>query len=137
MDSGGVLAALDREQEDSELFQYALANADGPFLISPFVVSELDHMIFDRYGREEQLFFLGEIERGAYHLERFSREDVARARSLCARYADLRGFDLGDASNVVLAERYDALDILTTDTTDFRAVTASKGRYFRILPYDL
>jgi hypothetical protein len=37
----------------------------------------------------------------------------------------------------VLAERYDAFDILTTDQRDFREITASRSRHFRILPYDL
>lgn len=100
------------------------------------MVSELDHIIFDRYGRQQQLFFLGEVERGAYRLERFSTQDLARARSLHTQYADLKGLDLGDASNVVLAERYDSFDILTTDQRDFRVVAGAGGRHFRILPYD-
>lgn len=136
MDSGGVLAAMDRDQREYGLFREAMENSSGPLIISPFVVAELDHLVFDRYGRAEQLFFLGEVERGAYRLEPFSTRDLARARELCAQYADLKGFDLGDASNVVLAERYDAFDILTTDQRDFRAVAGEGGRYFRIIPYD-
>lgn len=137
VDSGGVLAAMDRNQREYAIFREAMENASGPLIISPFVVAELDHLIFDRYGRTQQLFFLEEVERGAYRLERFSTQDLARARALCTQYADLKGFDLGDASNVVLAERYDCFDILTTDQRDFRTVAGEGGRYFRILPYDL
>jgi predicted nucleic acid-binding protein len=45
--------------------------------------------------------------------------------------------EIADASNVVLAARYDTTDILTTDRWDFREVELPGGRYFRILPYDL
>jgi hypothetical protein len=38
---------------------------------------------------------------------------------------------------VVLAERYDTRDILTTDQRDFRRIKLPGGRHFRILPYDL
>lgn len=136
VDSGGVLAALDRRQEEYGVFREALEKASGPLIISPFVVAELDHLIFDRYGRRQQLFFLGEVERGAYRLERFSTQDIGCARALCTQYADLKGFGVADASNVVLAERYDAFDILTTDQRDFRVVAGSGDRRFRILPYD-
>ena len=49
----------------------------------------------------------------------------------------LPGFGIADASNVVLAERYGAVDILTTDQRDFRQIKLSGGRFFRVLPYDL
>jgi predicted nucleic acid-binding protein len=137
VDSGGLLSVFDDRQEDHELFLRAVQVARGPLVISPFVVAELDHLIFDRYGRQQELLFLGELGRGAYRVERFSNDDVARARALCAQYADLKGFGLADASNVVLAERYDTLDLLTTDTRDFRAVLGPRGRPFRIHPYDL
>ncbi len=76
-----------------------------------------------------------EIE-NSYVIEPSSNEDLARARTLLARYADLMGFGLADASCVVLAERHDCFDILTTDQRDFRAVAGFRGRHFRILPYD-
>ncbi len=70
-------------------------------------------------------------------MEALSNADFARVRALCSRYADLTSFDVTDATNVVLAERYNSFDILTTDTRDFRNVMGSRGRTFRILPYDL
>ena len=128
---------LDGSEEDHELFLEAVRSYRGLRVISPLVVAELDHLILDRFGRTQELLFLREIERGAYQVERLTNADFARARTLCSRYADLTSFDVTDASNVVLAERHDSFDILTTDTRDFRAVMGSKGRYFRILPYDL
>ena len=51
------------------------------------------------------------------------------------RHADL-GIGLADASNVVLANRHGALDILTLDERHFRVLRGPQGRPFRLLPAD-
>lgn len=136
LDSGGLLVALDPAQEDHGTFADALTSHRGPRVISPFVVAELDYMIGRDYGEEARLAFLDEVDRGAYRLEAFGATDFSRARKLTGAYPHLPGFGIADASNVVLAERYDTRDILTTDQRDFREIELPGGRYFRILPYD-
>jgi predicted nucleic acid-binding protein len=136
LDSGGLLAALDPNQNLHREFREALEEAREPRIISPFVVAELDYMISRDYGRDGQIAFHEEVDRGAYRLETFAAEDFSRARSLIEAYTYLPGFGIADASCVVLAERYEAFDILTTDQRDFREVAGSRGRRFRILPYD-
>jgi uncharacterized protein len=136
VDAGGLISVLGKDQEDHEKFVEALTIHRGPLVVSPLVVAEVDHLILSRLGRLAELAFIDELVR-TYQVEDFSNADIARARELCARYADLLTFDLSDASCVVLAERYDSFEILTTDTKDFRNVAGSRGRYFRILPYDL
>jgi uncharacterized protein len=135
LDSGGLIVALDPNQNDHEAFAQTLTSHRGPLVISPFVVAELDYMLLRRYGKQDQLAFLDEVNRGAYLLESFKAEDFARARKLLDDY--LPDFGISDASNVVLAERYGARDILTTAQRDFRRIKALDGGYFRILPYDL
>jgi predicted nucleic acid-binding protein len=44
--------------------------------------------------------------------------------------------DLADASNVVLANRHDTLDMLTLDERHFRILRGPGGRPFRVLPAD-
>lgn len=135
VDAGGLLSVFDGDQLDHELFLEAVQMAREPLIVSPLVLAELDHFILDRLGRKAQLAALEEIE-AAYEIDRITNKDLARARALCARYADLTTFDLTDASCVVLAERYECFDILTTDQRDFRAVAGRNGQYFRIVPYD-
>lgn len=135
VDTGGLLSVLDGNQDDHEDFLDTVNTYPGPRVISPLVVAELDHLILDRYGRDQQLSALEEIE-AAYRIEPFTSADLRRARELCSRYADLTSFDLADASCVLLAEHYDSFDILSTDQRDFRAVVGSGGRTFRIFPYD-
>ncbi|CAN5274419.1 hypothetical protein BH18ACT10_BH18ACT10_17190 [soil metagenome] len=136
VDAGGLLSIFDSAQDDHELFLEAVRAASEPLVVSPIVLAELDHFIPDRLGRRQEIAAIEEIE-AAYQVERIEDEDLARARTLLTRYADLTTFDLADASCVVLAERHDCFDILTTDQRDFRAVTGRDGQYFRILPYDL
>jgi len=137
LDSGGLLVAIDPDQKDHAAFANALASHRGPLVISPFVVAELDYMIGRDYGDESRLAFLEEVDRGAYRLEPFGAADFSRARELTGAYPHLPGFGIADASNVVLAERYGAVDILITDQRDFRQIKLPGGRFFRVLPYDL
>jgi predicted nucleic acid-binding protein len=104
-------------------------------LLSPFVLAELDYLLARRFTRREEIALLGEVSRGAYRLEPFSADDVAEAVSVIERYADL-GPSLADASNVVLANRYDALDVLTLDERHFRVLRGPRDRPFRLLPAD-
>lgn len=108
---------------------------DGPFLLSPFVLAELDYMLGSRHGQAQQLALLAEVADGAYELAPFGREDVAAARGVVERYGDLR-VGLADASLVVLAERHGTADVLTFDHRHFRAMSGPGGRPFRVLPDD-
>lgn len=137
LDSSGLLAAIDAEQEDHAAAMEALAKASGPLLLSPFVLAELDYMILSRYGREEEFALLGEVAHGAYELERFSASDVAEARAVMERYAGFGDVGLADASNVVLARRYGTLDLLTLDERHFRTLRGPQDLPFRLLPADL
>lgn len=135
LDTSGLLAAIDTAQNHHVPTREALETADAPLLISPFVLAELDYLLATKVGNREQLALLAEVERGAYQLEPFTAADVGAARSVLERYADL---DLGiaDASNVILADRHNTLDILTLDERHFRAVQTISGQPFRLLPAD-
>lgn len=135
VDTRGLLSVLDDKQDDHELFLDAVRSTRSPLLLSPLVLTELDHLILDRYGRQAELSAIEEVE-AAYQVDRID-EDLASAYTLLSRYADLTTFDLAEALCVVLAERYECFDILTTDQRDFRAVAGRDGQFFRVLPYDL
>lgn len=108
---------------------------DGPFLLSPFVLAELDYMLSTRHGRKAQLSLLDEVAAGAYELAEFGRADVESAAGVLRRYEDL-GVGLADASIVVLAEKHAVVDILTFDFRHFRAMRGPGRRPFRLLPDD-
>lgn len=136
LDTSGLLAAIDSAQSRHAGARRALEQSGGPYLISPFVLAELDYLLATRVGHTERLALLEEVERGVYRLEPFSASDVARARAVLERYEDL-DLGLADASNVVLADRYSTHDILTLDERHFRFVLGPGDRPFRLLPADL
>ena len=106
-----------------------------PFLLSPFVLAELDYMLGSRHGQGQQLALLAEVTEGAYELAEFTRADVESATEVMRDYADLR-VGLADASIVVLAMKHETADVLTFDHRHFRAMRGPGGRPFRLLPDD-
>jgi predicted nucleic acid-binding protein len=136
VDTSGLLAAIDSGQRRHTGARRALEEAEGPLVISPFVLAELDYLLVTKVGRSKQLALLGEVERGVYRLEPFSGSDVGSARGVLERYADL-DLGLADASNVVLGNRYATHEILTLDERHFRAVLGPEDKPFRVLPADL
>jgi predicted nucleic acid-binding protein len=108
---------------------------DGPFLLSPFILAELDYMLIERHGQEKQLAFLSQVVEGAYELAEFGRADVEAAQGVMRKYEDLR-VGLADASIVVLAERHSTADLLSFDRRHFRVMSGPGGRPFRLLPDD-
>lgn len=107
----------------------------GPFIMSPFVLAELDYMLRKWVGVLAQRDLLEEVQAGVYQLAEFSRAEVGVALELIRRYSALK-LSLADASIVVLAERYGAGDVLTLDQRHFRVLPGPGGRPFRILPAD-
>jgi predicted nucleic acid-binding protein len=135
LDTSGLLAAIDSSQRLHSAAATALRSADGPLLLSPFVLAELDYLISTRVSPTAATALLDQVANGAYRLEPMGAEDVARASEIIGRYHDLE-LGLADASIVVLAERHGTHDVLTLDERHFRAVAGPGGRPFRVLPAD-
>lgn len=137
LDSSGLLAAVSSDQNFHQAAREALEGYAGPRVISPFVLAELDYMILTRYGPDEEAALLSEVARDVYRLEQFSSTDVAEALTIVGQYPDFGSLGLADASNVVLARRYDTLDLLSLDERHFRTLRGPGDRPFRLLPADL
>jgi len=134
VDTSGLLALHETRNPYRERALRLIA-VPQPRLLSPFILAELDYLITRDAGAQRARTLLADIERGVYSLEQFGNEDIARARAVMERYADLE-IGLADASIVVLAERHDCIDVLTTDQRHFRTVTTSRGQPFRLLLLD-
>ena len=135
VDTSAVLQlASSTAQRHAEVTE-VVERLSGPFLLSPFVLAELDYMLGTRHGQAAQLALLDEVAAGAYELAGFGRNDIEAATKVVRRYADLR-VGLADASIVVLAERHTVVDVLTFDARHFRAMQGPGGLPFRLLPDD-
>ncbi|MEX0631041.1 MAG: PIN domain-containing protein [Chloroflexota bacterium] len=135
LDTSGLLAAIDASQHQHAAAVDALRAADPPWVLSPFVLAELDYLLATRVSLAAERALLAEVGRAVYQLESFDAKDIAAAERIIDRYADL-GIGLADASIMVLANRYGVVDLLTLDERHFRTVRGPGGRAFRLLPAD-
>lgn len=136
LDTSGLLAALFDDQRHHEECAEVLRNAEGPLILSPFVLAETDYLIQKYAGVKAEIMFLEDVERGAYKLVNFIHDDMQNMRVMVTRYKDLN-IGIADASLIVLADRFDCRDVLTLDIRHFRATRPTTKKSFRILPADL
>ncbi len=136
IDTSGLFAALNVREPDHQAAQEALLRDEWPLILSPFVLAELDYLVRKRAGRKAALDVLTDVGDGLYELAPMDTRDVAAARDVIARYADL-DLGLADASVVVLADRYGTERVLTLDQRHFRVVRTPAGRPFTLLPADV
>jgi predicted nucleic acid-binding protein len=135
VDASGLFAALDEDEPAHERARRALEADRGPFILSPFVLAELDYLLIRELGVEFELSVLREVARGGYTLAPFDESAVGEAEDVARRYHDL-ALGLADGSLVVLAGRYRTNRILTLDERHFRAVRTPTGQPFVVLPAD-
>lgn len=135
LDTSGVLAAVDASQRRHADTARALRATPPPWVLSPFVLAELDYLLATRVGQGAERALLAEVGRGVYRLESFDADDIAAAERLIGRHAALE-LGVADASLVILANRYGVRDLLTLDEKHFRALRGPGGRPFRLFPAD-
>jgi uncharacterized protein len=135
LDTSGLLAAIDASQREHARALEGLRAAPAPWLLSPFVLAELDYLLATRVGRSAERALLAEVGRGVYRLETFDAADIDAAERVIGRHTSLE-IGLADASMVVLAARYGIRDVLTLDERHFRTLRGPGGRPFRLLPAD-
>jgi predicted nucleic acid-binding protein len=137
IDTSGYLAGVFAKHPEHAVVRRLLADVEQPPVLSPLVVAEIDYMVLDARGVEQELAVIDELTSGAYELAEVDTDDLRSARHLVAKHHDLK-IGLTDAVNAVLAERYETNELLTTDQRHFRTITPLTRRFdaFRLLPYD-
>ncbi len=137
IDTSGYLVGTIPKHPLYDAVREVLTGADQPPVVSPLVVAEIDYMVLEKAGVEQELAVIEDLTGGAYELPDIDLDDLRAARHLVAKHRGLR-IGLTDAVNAVLAERYETNEILTTDQRHFRTVTPLTRRFdaFRLLPFD-
>jgi uncharacterized protein len=135
LDTSGVYAFKDESADEHSAVRRAVESDPGPFILSPFVLAELDYLLSGRLGQRAERELLEDVANGAFELADFGADDIVGAMGLIDRYADL-GIGLTNASVAVLAARHRTTRLLTLDERDFRAVRPLYGSAFTLLPAD-
>jgi uncharacterized protein len=135
LDTSGVYAFKDESTDEHTAVRQVLESDPGPFIMSPFVLAELDYLLAERLGQAVEREVLEDVAGGAYELAEFGPDDVLAAMELIDRYSDLK-IGLADASVAVLAARHRTTRLLTLDERDFRPMRPLFGTAFTLLPAD-
>lgn len=133
LDTSGLLAWIDAGQRRHAEVAAAMASVAPPFVLSPFVLAEIDYLLAERVGPAAERALLSEVEGGAFELPAFDAAELGAALRVIERYSDLR-IGLADASLVVLSERYRTVTLLSLDERHFRALRGHRGRSFELIP---
>jgi predicted nucleic acid-binding protein len=139
-DTSGIIAASDRNARETAACQGVLREA-GTVVISPLVLTEVDHLAKARFGSSARAviidFILSQVRESRFQIPETGLEILGTARLIQQRYASL-DLDLADAVNVALAAEYRTDVVLTLDRRDFRAMRPlTPHKWFRLLPDDL
>jgi hypothetical protein len=135
LDTSGLFAALVETEVDHQRVHEVLQHEQAPFLLSPFVLYEIDYLLRTATTVDAELAFLREVANRAYTLPAFGPAEIADAVDVIERYGDL-GIGIADASLVVLAGRHGTNRLLTLDERNFRVLPTPAGEPFVLLPAD-
>lgn len=131
IDTGAILALLDRDDRWHGPCVEAFAHLALPLLTSAAVLAEVFHLLGSKEREVTAAWKF--LQSGAVMLGPMSDVDLPALSSLMIRYLD-RPMDFADATLVHLAARESLTTILTIDNDDFETYRIGSRKRFRILP---
>ncbi len=133
VDTGPLVAALDRDDQDHVRCSALLDNARGPLRVPGPVLTEVCYLLERQRGSGAEATFLRALANEELSLIPVNPTDLARMAELVTTYADL---PLGavDASVLALAERFDDLDVATLERRHFTILRPSRDRLLTLHP---
>ncbi len=130
IDTGAILALLDRDDRWHGRSVEAVAQLRFPLATSAAVLAELFHLLDTPRELTAAWGFLGS---GAVTVLPIGDTDLPDLQALMERYQD-RPMDFADATLVHLARREGLVTIFTVDHNDFETYRIEGKRRFRIVP---
>jgi predicted nucleic acid-binding protein len=131
IDTGAILALLDRSDRWHGACVDAFRQLRLPLLTSEAVLTEVFHLVGDSRNEMEAAWKF--VRSGAVILGKIDDADLPQLQGLMSRYWD-RPMDFADATLVHLAKRESLSLILTVDHADFTTYRIEGKRQFRVLP---
>jgi hypothetical protein len=133
IDTGAMLALLDRSDRWHRLCVEAFRQLRLPLLTSEAVLTELFHLVGDEPHETEAAWRF--VRSGAVAMATIADGELPKLRELMERYAD-HPMDFADATLVHLAKRESISTILTVDHSDFSTYRIEGKRRFRVVPVE-
>jgi uncharacterized protein len=133
VDTGVIVGALDRGDQDHRACARLLADTRERRIIPAPVLVEADHFLTRHLGPEAFVALLGDIRRGAFDVEDLTGEDYDRISDLLSAYADLHvGFV--DCAVLAIVERLDESKLATLDHRHFATMRPAHRDSLDLVP---
>jgi uncharacterized protein len=131
IDTGAILALLDRDDRWHERCRVAFASLRLPLATSAAVLAELFHLVGDQPRAVHVAWSF--LRSGAVAVLSIDDADLPVLEHLMKRYAE-HPMDFADATLVHLADRESLTTVFTIDHADFATYRIGGRRRFRIVP---
>ena len=133
VDSGPLVAFLNRNDPDHSKCAALLESYDGDLLITPYVLVETCYLVQKYIGPQAEINLVESVAMGDLVQINPDADDLTRIAELMSQYRD---FPLGvaDASVVALAERHKVSHVATLDHRHFHAIKPAHVPALTLLP---
>ena len=133
LDTGPIIAALDRDDVHHDACAQLFATAREPLVVVGPTLVEIDYWIRKRLDPDVWRAFMEDVDAGAYLVAELGTTERLRAVSLGRQYADL---DLGfvDAAVIAVCESLGETKVATLDRRHFGVVRPVHCERLRLLP---
>lgn len=133
LDTGVVVAALDREERHHAACRAILESTDERVVVPAAILCEVDYLVHQRFGTPAMPAFLQRIRSRELDVEELRPTDLDRTIELMERYADL---DVGfvDAAVLAIVERLNEPKLATLDRRHFGAMRPRHVDALELLP---
>jgi len=131
IDTGAILALVDRDDEWHEPCVEAYNHNRLPWLTTAAVLTEAFHLVRRNLHDDRAVWTL--LRSGAVRMSVITNEELPQIQALMSQYADCP-MDFADATLVHLAARERLSVILTIDHDDFETYRLPGRKKFTVLP---
>ena len=131
IDTGAILALVDRSDEWHDPCVAAYGQSRLPLLTTQAVLTEAFHLT--RGDRRQMASVWTLLRSGAIQMSPIANDELPQIHALMDDYAD-RPMDFADATLVHVAARESLSLILTVDRDDFETYRLPRNKRFTVLP---
>lgn len=129
LDSGVIVALLDRSEKFHQACAAAVRSLEKPLITCEPVIAECCYLLRNLPGAPESV--VENVAAGIFQIPFQLSSEANSVKQILHKYRD-RKIDLADACLIRLADEFDTADILTLDK-DFLIYRWGKNKSFRIL----
>ena len=130
LDSGVIVALLDRSEAMHQACAQAIREIKSPLITCEAVIAESCYLLRNLPGAVEAV--IDNVTAGIFQIPLQLSREAAGVKQILRKYRD-RQIDLADACLIRLAEEFTTADILTLDR-DFAIYRWGRNKPFRMLP---